>query len=454
MTENSAENFRPRFLRLATVNIVSNIMVPLAGLVDTAFLGHLPEIRYLAGAALASILFNLIYRTCRFLRMATTGPTAQAEGRSDPDAVLLTLLRNGAIALGLGLIFLLLQYPIGEIGFSLLDATPDLKEAAKDYYNARIWGAPAVLLNMVMMGWFLGREQNSKVLVMSMVGNIGNIILDYVFIMEWGWAGAGAGGATAASQYMTLLCGIIYFVLENWWSHIQIVAPQVFQWEEMKSTLKLNTDIWLRTVGNVLVIVAFTELSASMGTMVLATNALLIQVVNITFFLIEGLSFATESLAGNFRGQGTNEQLFPLVKLAGFTSLAIGLSITSIFIILPEPLFGLLTNHEDVIEKVTHYILWLLPVLIFASQAFMLDGYYLGLTEGVILRNSVLAAGAIGFLPVAGTAWWLENTHVLWLALCLYMAIRAVLLAVGVPATINSENEMPIALNSERQVTE
>lgn len=442
MTQNSAENFRDRFARLATVNIVSNIMVPLAGLVDTAFLGHLAEIRYLAGAALASILFNLIYRTCRFLRMATTGPTAQAEGRGDADEVLLTLLRNGAIGLGLGLLFLLLQYPIGELGFGLLDATPDLKEAARDYYDARIWGAPAVLINMVLMGWFLGREKNSKVLVMSMVGNIANIVLDYVFIIRWEWAGAGAGGATAASQYLALLAGLIYLVQENWWDRIAIVAPQVFKWEEMKSTLKLNTDIWLRTVGNVLVVVAFTELSASMGTMVLATNALLIQVVNITFFLIEGLSFATESLAGNFRGQGSNEQLPSLVRLAAGTSLAIGLSITTMFIVLPDFLFGLLTNHGEVIDQVTRYILWLLPTLVFASQAFMLDGYYLGLTEGEILRNSVIAAGVVGFIPVAGAAWWFENPHVLWLALCLYMAFRAIILGLKVSATFNNETVM------------
>ena len=148
-----------RFWRLAAVNIISNLMVPLASLVDVAFLGHLTEIRHLAGVAIATVLFNYIYWTFGFLRMGTTGITAQARGRGDTNAVILTLLRNGAIALAISIIILLLQQPLREIGFSLLRAEPDVLAAGRAYYNALIWGTPATLLNFVLLGWFLGKEQ-------------------------------------------------------------------------------------------------------------------------------------------------------------------------------------------------------------------------------------------------------------------------------------------------------
>jgi MATE family multidrug resistance protein len=160
-------DFLPRFFRLASVNILSNLMVPLAGLTSVAFLGHLGDIRHLAGVTLSTVLFNYIYRTLGFLRMSTTGMTAQAVGREDEEGVLLTGLRNGILALGLGITILILQYPLQEIGFALLSATSDVKASGQAYYDARIWAAPATLLNFVLIGWFLGREQSGKVLVLS-----------------------------------------------------------------------------------------------------------------------------------------------------------------------------------------------------------------------------------------------------------------------------------------------
>jgi MATE family multidrug resistance protein len=209
-------DFRDRFFRLALVNILSNLMVPLAGLVDVAFLGHLTEIRHLAGVALATVLFNYIYWTFGFLRMGTTGTTAQAVGRADQEAVLLTLLRNAVLAIGLGLIILVLQYPLRELGFALLSAAPEVKSSGIAYYNALIWGAPATLLNFVLIGWLLGREQGGRVLLLSIFGNGANVVLDYLFIVQWGWESAGAGIATAASQYLMLLIGMILVCREQW----------------------------------------------------------------------------------------------------------------------------------------------------------------------------------------------------------------------------------------------
>lgn len=449
------QDFYRRFFQLAIVNIISNLMVPLAGLVDVAFLGHLAEIRHLAGVALATVLFNYIYWTFGFLRMGTTGTTAQAVGRSDSDTVLLTLLRNGVIALGIGFTILLLQQPLREIGFTLLSAAAEVKAAGRSYYNALIWGAPATLLNFVLIGWFLGREQGGKVLLLSVIGNGANVVLDYLFIVRWGWESAGAGIATAASQYLMLLVGMILIYQERWLSSVKAncalllthhapqtqqrfaIANQILDREALKAAFILNADILIRTFALVSTFAFFTNLSSALGTIVLATNTLLLQAVTLSAYFIDGLAFATESFAGMFRGKGTSEQLVLLVRVSGGTSLILGLVFAIAFNLFPDALFRLLTNHFEVIDPISRYVGWLLPVLGFGSIAYMLDGYFLGLTEGRILRWSTLIAALVGFAPVALVAWQIKSSHVLWLALSMFMLTRALTLGGQVPRTLD-----------------
>ena len=430
-------SFLRRFFRLAIVNTLSNLMVPLAGLVDVAFLGHLAEIRHLAGVALATVLFDYIYWSFGFLRMGTTGTTAQAVGRGDYEEVLLIGLRNGVLALGLGLAILVLQHPLREFGFALLSAAPEVKSSGEAYYNTRIWGAPATLLNFVLIGWFLGREQSGKVLILSAVSNGANVALDSLFIVRWGWESAGAGLATTVSQYLMLLVGIIITYREFQFA-VRAVAGRILDLSALKAALALNGNLLVRTFALISTFALFTNLSSVLGTVVLATNALLLQVVTLAAYFIDGLAFATESLAGIFRGKGVSEQLAPLVLLSGGASLSLGLAFALVFVLLPSHLFGLLTNHSEVIERVSSYALWLLPVLGFGSVAYMLDGYFLGLTEGRILRRSTVIAALVGFAPVAVVAWQFQSSHLLWLALSLFMAVRAFTLGLQVPRTIRN----------------
>ena len=434
MNQNYSSQFddHARFWRLAAVNILSNLMVPLASLVDVAFLGHLTEIRHLAGVALATVLFNYIYWTFGFLRMGTTGLTAQARGRNEAEQVVLTLLRNSAIALALGIIILALQHPIREIGFTLLRAEPQVIEAGQVYYNALIWGAPATLLNFVLLGWFLGKEQVGKVLLLSIVNKGANIIFDYLLIVRWGQESAGAGTATAISQYLTLLLGLILVWQEISWAEWQRNIKNMIERAAFKATFFLNRDILIRTLALVSTFSIFTNLSATMGTMVLAANTLLLQVITLAAYFIDGLAFATESMAGNLQGQGQKNQLRPLLKLAGSSSLIAGLSLALVFCLFPQALFGLLTNHQEVVERVVNYVWWLLPVLGFGSIAYMLDGYFLGLTAGQILRQSTLIATMLGFVPMALAAWYWQGEHLLWLALTLFMATRTITLGLKI----------------------
>ena len=429
-------DFLPRFFRLALVNILSNLMVPLSGLISVAFLGHLVEIRHLAGVTISTILFNYIYRTLGFLRMGTTGMTAQAVGREDEEAVLLTGLRNGILALGLGIAIVILQYPLQEIGFALLSAAPDVKASGQAYYDARIWGAPATLLNFVLIGWFLGREQSGKVLLLSAVGNGANILLDTLFIVRWGWESAGAGLATAISQYLMLLIGMILVAREVHLKEVRAVARQLLDLSALKAALALNRDIFIRTFAFLSTFSIFINLSSAMGTTMLAENALLLQVVTLAVYFIDGLAFATESLAGIFRGKDDNEQLGSLVQISAGTSLILGLTLALVFVLFPEPLFGVLTNHSEIIDSIHRYVSWLLPVLGFGSLAFILDGYFLGLAEGPTIRSAALTATLVGFVPMAIAGWLFHSSHLLWLAMSLFMAARVVTLGVQVPRTL------------------
>ncbi|MBE9029832.1 MATE family efflux transporter [filamentous cyanobacterium LEGE 11480] len=434
-------DFYPRFFRLGIVNILSNLMVPLAGLVDVAFLGHLDDLKYLAGVAIATVLFDYLYRMAKFLRMGTTGPTAQAAGRDDTTEVLLTLLRNGLIALAIGVMILLLQMPIREIGFAILTAAPDVKTAGMDYFNARIWGAPAVLLNFVLIGWFVGREQGGKVLALSIVGNGANVLLDYWFVYRCGWAGTGVGLATAISQYLMLFLGVMFIGLGGWFTQLRAARTQIWDVEAMQAIFKLNGDIWIRSCVNVSISAVFIGLSASFGTLILAGNTLLLHVVVLTTYLVDGLAFATESLAGSFQGAGTINKLAPLLKVSLSISLGIGMIAAGLFVLLPTPLFGLLTNHTEVISQVSHYVLWLFPVLGLGSIAFMLNGYFLGLTESTIVRDSMVVSAVIGFIPLAGIAWWQHNCQELWLAMALFMVIRVVTQLHKVASTMSVSTE-------------
>ena len=435
----SSDDLRSRFLQLSLVNILSNLMVPLAGLVDAAFLGHLSEIRYLAGVALAGILFNFVYRAFKLLRLGTTAPTAQAAGRSEPDTVLLVLLRNGCIALAIGLIVLLLQYPLRELGFTLLSAAPDVKSAGIEYYNGRIWGAPAVLLNFVLIGWFMGLEHNKAVLILSAVGNGSNVLLDYLFIVCWGWQSAGAGIATAASQYLMLLVGFIFILKDSWLTSVPRIMERIFDPNALKDTFKFNGDLFLARISLVLTCSLFTDVASTLGTLILAANTLLIEMVYLAANFMDGLSFTTVSLAGSFRGARSNERLVPLLRLSGGVSLGTGLVFALAFILFTDPLFGLLTNHQEVIEQIHHYLLWLIPLLSCWSIALMLHGYFLGLTEGAIVRNSMIYALILGFIPVAILAWKFHQDQFLWLALLSFIVIRTVILSVQVPDSLREQ---------------
>ncbi len=434
-----------QFARLAAVNVLSNLLVPLAGLIDLAFLGHLSEIRHLAGVALATVLFNYIYWSFGFLRMGTTGITAQAMGRGDADEVRLIGLRHGLIALLIGLGILLLQWPLKTVGFWLLSATPEVKASGAAFFDALIWGAPAALLGFVLIGWFLGKAEGGKVLVLTAVSSSANVILDYWLIVRCGWGSAGAGAATAISQYLLALVGLGLVMRELRLESLRGITARLWDRVALRGLFLLNGEIFLRTLALVTTFALFTNLSSGFGTSVLAANTLLLQAVTFAAYFIDGLAFATESMAGLLYGQGLEGSggLRRLLWLSGGASLGLGLLFSLICIAQSPLLFGQLTSHADVLAVVERYVSWLLPILGFGSLAYMLDGYFLGLAQGRILRQSSVVAALLGFAPMALLAGRLHNLDLLWLALTLFMLLRALTLALKLPQTLRPLPALP-----------
>jgi MATE family, multidrug efflux pump len=432
---NDTLSLQRRYLRLAGPNILSNLLVPLASLVDTALLGHLAEIQFLGGVALAAVLFDYVFWSFGFLRMSTTGLVAQCRGRSAPREELQVGLRAVTVGLVSGLLVLLFRETLGDLGFSLLAGDSAVESAGRDYYRWRVLGAPFALMNFALLGWFLGREESRSALVMAAAGQGTNIILDLIFIQKMGWAAAGAGAATALSQIVMLVVAIALL-----WRHGRDLPWRLWRAElslilrgrELRPFFRLSGDITIRTLLLVSTFAVFTNVAATMGAIALAATAVLRGVVLIVAYFVDGFAFATESLAGVYHGGGQKDQLRKLLRLSLAWGIAMSAAALMLFLLVPRPLLGLLTDHQDVIDAAIVHLFWLAPVLLFSAPAYVFDGFFLGITRGALLRRAMAVSVILGFAPWAIWAWRAQSLTLLWLSLSLFMLLRTI--SLGLPA--------------------
>lgn len=416
------------FWRLALITMAANITTPLASLIDMAFLGHLDDLAPLAGVALASVVFDYLFWSCGFLRMATTGLTAQALGRHDSTTAGVIALRHGAVALVLGFAITMLQSPLRELSFSLLQGSEAAKLAGMAYFSARIWSAPVALLNFVIWGWLLGLGRGRAIFGLTLVGNLANVALNAWLIP--GYGSAGAGWATTLSQVILTVAGLVMVGRQLPWA----AWPQIRDCEALRTMIVLNRDLLIRTWALLSAFAVFTSISAGFSDQVLAANTLLLQVQMLAAYGIDGIAYATESYAGQRLGQP--QALKQILRWGLLGSVLLAWLFAALYILWPAPLLGLLTQHQAVIALGQRYVIWLLPVLSFGSAAYWLDGYFMGLTAGKTLRQSTLWACGLGFLPIAIASAYFQVPQGLWLAMTLMMAVRAAILARGIPATL------------------
>jgi MATE family multidrug resistance protein len=426
-----------RLVRLAVPNAVSGLAIPLAGLVDVAMLGHLGEIRHLAGVGLASVLFDYLYWSFGFLKMSTRGLTAQAVGaRSESDAGV--ILARAVVAASVVGVSLFAAGPILErAGFALLAGSGETESAGRAYFNARLWGAPAALVNFAAIGWLLGRERAVPVLAMTAVAAGTNIVLDIQFIYVLELGSYGAGLASALSQYAMLVVAIAIIAREK--PDLSQLAQRFADRKDLSALFVLNRDIMVRTFCLITAFATFTNISATLGTALLATNTILLKLLETAAYFIDGLAFATQSLAGIYRGADDRSSLWILLRM----SLTWGLLLAAIaaFSILtfPHLIFPAMTSHAGISSAAAALAPWLCATIAMGSVAYILDGYFIGLTEGRILRNGMLIS-VLMFLPPALWAARTGSNTLLWAAMLTFMVARSVSLGIRVAETLRAPN--------------
>lgn len=415
------------FLKLAIPNIITNLSVPMAGLIDVAILGHLNDINPLAGVALAGLLFDFAYWGFAFLRMSTTGLTAKAFGAGKARESAAVFFRAFALALLAGAFLILIQKPYAYLGFQLLEGEPAVEAAGKAYFYARIWGAPATMGGYVVVGWLLGRQRATDALIFALVLNGTNVFLDWLFIYQFGMGAQGAGLATMLAELASFLVGL--FLVWRAWRDLPGFS---FDYFRDKATfiqlLVLNGNIMIRTLCLIGTFAVFTNFSALMGSVLLAANTILLRLLNTAAYFIDGFAYALESLAGKYAGAEQWQRVRRSLTLALAWNLFSVLIFLGIFFLFRAEIFGLLTSHQPVIQEGVRYFPWVSGILILSGFAYIFDGFFIGLADGTRLRNSMLWATLVGFVPLAWISRELQAPHLLWFSMFLFMGIRSVTL--------------------------
>ena len=282
--------------------MLSNVSTPLIGLVDTAIMGRIPGPEYIGAVAMGGLIFTFVFWAFGFLRMGTTGLTAQALGEGDESELAATLGRALLIGAIVGIMLIVLQWPIGAGAFSLLDASARVEALAGGYFDIRIWAAPATLANYALLGWFVGLGRTDIGLVVQLVLNLTNIVLDALFVLVLDMAVEGVALGSVIAEYLAVVVGLIVAFRYLRHRNACIVLARVLIAERLRRTLAVNRDIMIRSLSLIFVFVWFMAQGASQGDVILAANAVLMQFVSVSAYFLDGLAFAAEALVGRAVG--------------------------------------------------------------------------------------------------------------------------------------------------------
>jgi MATE family multidrug resistance protein len=414
-----------RVWRLAGPMVLSGLTVPLLGAVDTALVGHLEEPTYLGAVALGALVFSFLFWGFGFLRMGTTGLAAQAFGAGDEPALRATLLRALTLALLLGFLLVALQWAIAAVAFALFEAGPEVEAYGRVYVLIRIWSAPAALANFVLTGWFLATQNSRVLLVIILLVNGLNIALDLLFVLGFGLGVAGVAWATVGAEYVGLAAGLVIAARRIAWRAEPVSLARLLAAGELIRMFRVNRDIFLRTLCLLAVFVYFTNLGARQGDIILAVNAVLMNIASFYTFGVDGIAHAAEALAGGAVGEGRRAAFRRAVGVCALWSAGITLLATAIFGLAGAPVIDLLTDLEAVRGAARDYLPWVIAFPGAALAGFLLDGIFIGTTRTREMRNMMMLALAL-FLPLA---WWLSGAygnHGLWLAFLVFMIVRGV----------------------------
>jgi MATE family multidrug resistance protein len=410
-------------LSIAVPIMISNVSTPLLGVVDTGVVGQLPDPAYIGAVALGALVFNFVFWGFGFLRMGTTGLTAQALGAADAAEIRASLGRAVLIALAVGAGLVALQWPIRELAFALIEGSPNVETLARDYYDLRIWAAPATLANYALLGWFIGLGQARVALVLQLVLNLTNMALDAWFVLGLDMGVKGVALGTLIAELVAAVSGLVIAArhlrsLGGRWSYARLVEGS-----RIRRTIAVNGDIMIRSAALIVAFGWFMVQGARYGDVTLAANAVLMHFIAVAAFFLDGLAFAAEALVGRAVGAANRAGLSAAARMTTWWAAGVAVLASGFFAVAGPAIVDVLTVDEAVRATARVYLPWAAIAPLLGVWAFQLDGIFIGATHTAQMRNAMLLSLAI-FLA----AWWALTpfgNHGLWAALYVHYTARA-----------------------------
>lgn len=416
-----------KILRLAGPSILANITVPLVGMADLAIAGRLGDAAAIGGVAIGTMLFDLLYWNLGFLRVGTGGKAAQSYGKRDFRESVNILVQSLGTALLSALFLLIIQYFYILGAFAILETTPQVEAMAKEYFFIRIWAAPATLSLFAFKGWFIGMQNTLSPMVTDIVVNVFNIVLSvlFAFPMKMGIAGIALG--TVAAQYIGLMSAVLLLTryYKKLFKYINLKASLKIR--EMKDFFILNGNLFLRSASLLLVYTGFTALSATYGDKLLAVSTIMMKLMLLYSYMVDGFAYAGEALTGRYVGSRDMTSLKRAVKLLFAWTFIIAAISTLAYLFAGEPIFRLLTNNAEVLEASGPFMPWLLVVPVISCVAFMWDGIYIGATASSAIRNTMIVSAAGFFITYYATKGAI-GIQALYLAYSAHLIIRSIMM--------------------------
>lgn len=417
-----------RILQIAVPSIVSNITVPLLGLIDVSIVGHLGSAAYIGAIAVGGMLFNIIYWIFGFLRMGTSGMTSQALGQRNLDEVTRLLLRSVGVGLLIALCLMLLQYPIQKAAFTFIQTSEEVQRLATLYFRICIWGAPAMLGLYGFAGWFIGMQNSRFPMYIAITQNVVNIAASLCFVFLLGMKVEGVALGTLIAQYAGFFMALLLWLRYYGQLRRRICWKGLWQKQAMQRFFQVNRDIFLRTLCLVAVTLFFTSAGAAQGEVVLAVNTLLMQLFTLFSYIMDGFAYAGEALAGRYIGAGNRPELHRTVRRLFGWGIGLSVAFTLLYALGGQAFMGVLTNEASVIREADTYFYWVLAIPLAGFSAFLWDGIFIGATATRQMLYAMFVA-SVSFFILYYSLHHLLGNHALWLAFTVYLALRGAMQA-------------------------
>lgn len=445
-------NLNKDILRLTLPAILSNLTVPLLGLCDTGIAGHLGDGRLIGAIAIGAMMLNVLFWLCGFLRMGTTGLTAQEFGRGDSSGTRRVFTRSFLLALILGILILIFSVPLGRALLFLIGAEDNVRHFASLYFFICIFGTPAQLMTMAVLGWFLGMQDTVRPMIISIGTNVINIALSFTFVFGAGWGFRGIACGTLAANWCGLILALFLarkFVKDKslWCSFREIRAGG-----SLKRFFAVNTDLFFRSACVMGVSLTVTSIGARLGWLTLSTNAVMMQFFILFSYFMDGFAFSGEALCGRFEGAGNRPMLRKsVIYLLGWAAV-MAVSFFLIYLFGWQSIVAMLTDDQTVRENVALYRFWLILIPPITVSAFIFDGFFIGLTATRRMLVVTLISASIFFLisfvhPGAEEMTiGLPDNDTLWIAFLSYLFGRGLFLALQTPSLLRRpfNNPLPV----------